>query len=280
MEMMARVQKAVPKPFNFWTYGRLDLLASKPEMIDLIGPSGWKYFSFGVETFNKAAGAKVGKGGNTDKQKAALEIIKQRYPESWFLLEMIVGLPGDTETTILESLNWLIANPHLWDELNFKGLGINNPKYYTWTSDISKDPAKYGITLKNVIVNENRPQYAWKHKSMDGYEVEPLVNYINAKLGAFIPHLENVVDGRHKTVHHQADMLGLTHRIVREQYGGKFNVAWFMTTFTMYHNYKLKKLASRDIPCIVNRLTDKEWLPRDYEGEEYYPLPVKEATIL
>lgn len=280
MEMMARVQKAVPEPFNFWAYGRLDLLASKTEMIDLIGPSGWKYFSFGVETFNKSAGAKVGKGGNMDKQKQALATIKERYPESWFLLEMIVGLPGDTEATILESLNWLLENHHVWDEMNFKGLGINNPKYYTWISDITKNPSKYNITLKNVIENENKPQYAWKHTTMDGMEVGPLVDYINAKQQAFSRIMEPAVPGRFKYLHHQADMLGLTHDIVRDYYNGKFNVAWFMTTYSIYNNYKLQKLATRNVTPVVNRLKEKDHQPDNYAGEEHYPLPIKKATLL
>ena len=278
MEMMVRVQKAVPKPFNFWAYGRLDLLASRKDMIDLIGPSGWKYFSFGVETFNKSAGAKVGKGGNMDKQKEALATIKEKYPASWFLLEMIVGLPGDTEATVLESLNWLIERPDLWDELNFKGLGINNPKYYTWTSEISKAPDKFGITLKNP--NTTNAQWGWTHPTMDGREVGPLVNYISAKLEAFSPIIFGSLPDRHKYLHHQADMLGLNHEVVSQHYGGKFNVAWFLTTYTMYHNYKVQKLASRGLTAKINRLTDKDWLPREYNGEEYYPLPIHQATIL
>jgi hypothetical protein len=278
MEMMARVQKAVPKPFNFWAYGRLDLLASRKDMIDLIGPSGWKYFSFGVETFNKSAGAKVGKGGNMDKQKEALAIIKEKYPAAWFLLEMIVGLPGDTEITVLESLNWLIANPTLWDELNFKGLGINNPKYYTWTSEISKAPDKFGITLKNP--DTTNAQWGWTHPTMDGREVGPLVNYIGAKLEAYSNTIFGSLPGRHKYLHHQADMLGLTHDVVQQHYGGKFNVAWFMTTFTMYHNYKVQKLASRGLTPKINRLTEEDWLPKNYEGEAYYPLPIQQATLL
>ena len=278
MEMMVRVQKAVPKPFNFWAYGRLDLLASRKDMIDLIGPSGWKYFSFGVETFNKSAGAKVGKGGNMDKQKEALATIKEKYPASWFLLEMIVGLPGDTEATVLDSLNWLIERPDLWDEINFKGLGINNPKYYTWTSDISKAPDKFGITLKNP--DTTNAQWGWTHPTMDGREVGPLVNYINAKLEAYSPIIIGSLPDRHKYLHHQADMLGLTHDVVRQHYGGKFNVAWFLTTYTMYHNYKVQKLASRGLEPKINRLTDQDWLPRDYDGEEYYPLPIQQAALL
>lgn len=278
MEMMVRVQKAVPKPFNFWAYGRLDLLASRKDMIDLIGPSGWKYFSFGVETFNKSAGAKVGKGGNMDKQKEALATIKEKYPASWFLLEMIVGLPGDTEATVLDSLNWLIERPDLWDELNFKGLGINNPKYYTWTSEISKAPDKFGITLKNP--DTTNAQWGWTHPTMDGREVGPLVNYISAKLEAFSPIIIGSLPDRHKYLHHQADMLGLDHDVVSQHYGGKFNVAWFLTTYTMYHNYKVQKLASRGLTAKINRLTDKDWQPREYNGEEYYPLPIHQATIL
>ena len=278
MEMMARVQKAVPKPFNFWAYGRLDLLASRKDMIDLIGPSGWKYFSFGVETFNKSAGAKVGKGGNMDKQKDALATIKEKYPASWFLLEMIVGLPGDTELTVLESLNWLIANPKVWDEINFKGLGINNPKYHTWTSEISKAPDKFGITLKNP--DTTNAQWGWQHETMDGREVVPLVNYIGAKLEAYSNSIFGSLPGRHKYLHHQADMIGLTHDVVQEHYNGKFNVAWFMTTFTMYHNYKVQKLASRGLEPKINRLTEQDWLPKNYEGEAYYPLPIQQATLL
>ena len=208
----------------------------------------------------------------------SIEEVKEKYPAAWFLLEMIVGLPGDTELTVLESLNWLIANPGLWDELNFKGLGINNPKYYTWTSDISKAPDKFGITLKNP--DTTNAQWGWQHDTMDGREVGPLVNYISAKLEAYSNSIFGSLPSRHKYLHHQSDMLGLTHEIIRDHYGGKMSVAWFMTTFTMYHNYKVQKLASRGITAKINRLTEKDWLPKDYNGEEYYPLPINQATLL
>lgn len=281
MRMMASVQEQVPERFNFWSYGRLDLLAAKDEMIDLIGPTGWKYFSFGVETFNKAAGSKVGKGGDIDRQKLALQKIKDRYPESWFLLEMIVGLPGDNKDSIMESLNWLVRNPKLWDELNFKGLGINNPKYYTWVSDISKNPAKYGITFKNP--DSTDPLLKWKHDTMDGSEIGPIVREITGRINMISQYSSsNTVSaaGRHKQIIHQADMLGLNYDIVKTHYNGKFNVAWFLTTFTFYHNYKVKKLATRNLKPMVNRTTDPVWMPKNLVNEQYYPLEIKKGSLL
>lgn len=115
---------------------------------------------------------------------------------------------------------------------------------------------------------------------MDGREVVPLVDYISAKLEAFSKIIIGSLPERHKYLHHQGEMLGLTHDVVSQHYGGKFNVAWFMTTFTMYHNYKVQKLATRGIITTVNRLTDKDWLPRDYAGEACYPLPIQHATLL
>ena len=39
MRMMKEVHDEVG-PFDFWAYGRLDLIASKPEMMELVGEIG------------------------------------------------------------------------------------------------------------------------------------------------------------------------------------------------------------------------------------------------
>lgn len=168
MQMMHRIHNNVG-PFNFWAYGRLDLLSAKPEMLELVGEIGWKYFDFGIETWNRNAGKKIGKGADPEKLKSTLKQIKKQYPESWLLFEMIVGLPGDTIETIEDTYQWFAENEDLWDEIHFKELFIANKEYQKWNSAMSLNPEKFGIKIISFYGGEVDRKYTlhWQHGDMD-----------------------------------------------------------------------------------------------------------------
>ena len=84
------------QPFKFWSFGRLDLLGAKPEMMNLVEKIGWKSLNLGIETFNKEAGKKIGKGQNESKTKEALIDLRKTNPSSEVIIELIVGIPGET----------------------------------------------------------------------------------------------------------------------------------------------------------------------------------------
>lgn len=163
MKMVKEVYDSV-RPFAFWSYGRLDLLAAKPEMMNLVNQIGWKYLTFGVETFNRDAGKKIGKGADPEKLKNTLSDLRKIHPKSWFIFEMIIGLPGETEESINETVDWFLKNPGLWDEIHFKELSVNNKTYDTWVSQMATSPEKFGIEI--VEFHPKNYGLKWKHETM------------------------------------------------------------------------------------------------------------------
>ena len=188
MQLVKEVYDSV-NPFEFWAYGRLDLLAAKPEMMELVNKIGWKYFSFGVETFNRNAGKKIGKGADPEKLKATLTELKTIYPESWLLFEMIIGLPGESKNSVEESVQWFLDNPSLWEEVHFKELSIPNTKYTTWHSEMSKDPEKYGV---QIIDSESlKGSHNWKHETMTASEASSILSSVDITINDFRPRNKN-----------------------------------------------------------------------------------------
>jgi radical SAM superfamily enzyme YgiQ (UPF0313 family) len=100
MQMIKEIREELNIPFNFWAYGRLDLLAAHPEMIELMGEIGWTAVTFGVETLNKQSGASVGKGANPERLKNTLLLLKEKYPKLHVQVNLIIGLPHSTKEDI------------------------------------------------------------------------------------------------------------------------------------------------------------------------------------
>lgn len=181
MKLMKEVYDSV-EPFDFWAYGRLDLLASKPEMMELVNKIGWKYFSFGVETFNRSSGKQIGKGADPEKLKNILIELKKIHPDSWLLFEMIIGLPGESKHSIQESAQWFVDNMNLWEEVHFKELSISNVKYHTWRSQMAMNPTKYNIELLNP--NTINSAHNWKHETMTSHEATVILEEVNNSLNS------------------------------------------------------------------------------------------------
>lgn len=189
MQLMKEVYDSVD-PFEFWAYGRLDLLSAKPEMMSLVNKIGWKYFSFGVETFNRNSGKQIGKGADPEKLKNILTELKKIHPESWLLFEMIIGLPGESQESVQESAQWFVDNSNLWEEVHFKELSISNVKYNTWRSQMALNPGKYNI----IIINPDtiNSVYNWEHETMNHKDATIILEGINKTLNSVRPrHMNN-----------------------------------------------------------------------------------------
>ena len=232
MQMIKEVYDSV-EPFDFWAYGRLDLLAAKPEMLDLVNKIGWKYFSFGIETFNRSAGKRIGKGADPDKLKKVLTEIKKLHPSSWFLFEMIVGLPGEDAKSINETVNWFLQNPKLWDEIHFKELSISNKDYNTWNSSMSLDPEKFGVSI--IEFNPKNYGLKWKHETMTVKEAVDLSNLAQEKINHIKPRSQN---------NYFITLADITRESIIEHQGK--NKAFIKTIQQRNRRYILNKLSLRN----------------------------------
>ena len=182
MYLIRDIRQETGIDFEFWSYCRVDLLAANPEQVDLIPEIGWKSFTIGIETFTRASGKAVGKGADPEKLKHFLIALKQRFPELRLQVNIIVGLPHDTEETIKETAEWFLANPDIAEYAKFATLRIKNPNGLTKNlSKISKDPEKYGY---KILDGKQFDVFQWTTPYLNTNSAQQLVEKYNPLLGA------------------------------------------------------------------------------------------------
>lgn len=183
MKLIKEIRDETKIPFEFWSYARLDLLRAKPEMVDLIDQIGWKSFTFGVETFNRASGSSVGKGADPEKLKEFLIYLRERFPTHTFFVNIILGLPEDTLESIQETVDWFKAHPNIPTSVRIRELDIHDKRYKGNNSKIALNPENYGydviipidIFTGNGIVdwkNKNKLSRKQLHHLSDRYQTE------------------------------------------------------------------------------------------------------------
>lgn len=108
--LFSKMVKTLPFKLSWVGYNRLDLIHRFPEQIDLLKDSGMIASFFGIESFNKVASKAVGKAWNGTNAKNFLLKLKQRMPDVTFTISLIAGLPGETESDVRSSVDWLLDN--------------------------------------------------------------------------------------------------------------------------------------------------------------------------
>lgn len=260
-------------PFEFWAYCRLDVLGSKPEMIDLIPKIGWKWLTCGVETFNKSAGSIIGKGAGQQRQEDTLKKIKELYPDVFINLEFIVGLPKETKEDSWNNFKWLWDNPLLWDEVNFKKLSIDNPKYYPWQSKFSASPETYGIQ----IIPSDSFYRLWNQEHMGIHEAQKIVEEIEAenRKRQISGNYPSSSSKRTKAIRSAYwEMAGLTPKSLHEYYSGDTMFALKVRNRTAGYRYKSKKLKLRNLEVSFDNVAEM------FKTEYKFPWHTKIFEIL
>jgi len=133
---------------EFSSYARLDLIISHWETARLLYESGLRSVFFGVESFNHASAKSIGKGMRPEKLKDGLYKLKEKYPDLVISLGMILGLPYDTEETLLKNHEWFLENDCPVDCVSYSPFYIEfNSPFHPSNSKISKNPEKYGYKV-------------------------------------------------------------------------------------------------------------------------------------
>ena len=174
MTMIKEIREDTGIPFKFWSYGRLDLLASNPDMIELMGEIGWQAVTFGVETLNKKTGSSVGKGASPDKLKECLISLKEKYPTLHIQVNLIIGLPHNTKEDIKESIDWFLETG-VTDYLRVVDLDIRDPNGIEYSSLFSKNPTKYGFQ----IISTDGIRYNWSNSNFNNKTAREYAKEIN-----------------------------------------------------------------------------------------------------
>ncbi len=166
MEKLERVARAVELSkipnFEFVSYIRAELLATKPEMIPMLKQLNCKGSFIGLESLNKEARRAIGKGMDAERVIGVLEEFKSATNTKIFA-SMIVGLPGDS---LDDAYSWSerFKREKLFSEWGFQNLGMNFDEFGQGDSIFSRDPAKYGYTVSVNKVKGAQRSYNWTHQ--------------------------------------------------------------------------------------------------------------------
>jgi hypothetical protein len=179
-------------PFKPWFNGfaRADLLVAHKPYWDHYAAMRFGGQYYGVETFDNTAAKLVGKGMNTDTLKQGMLDAKEYFTNKIpyrGTISMIVGLPGETESSWQSSIKWLTDN---WtsEALVVYPLEVPAPtSTHTNKSEFTNNPSKYKLTIKDISTPSNvmfKETTGWTHDTMTSDRAMELVkeflkNYSN-----------------------------------------------------------------------------------------------------
>lgn len=190
MRMLKEIREETQIPFEFWAYGRLDLLRANPDQQELISKIGWKSIAFGIETLDHNNGKLIGKGMDPVKLSKFLSDLSLKTPDTDFLVHFISGLPNDTTDSMYHTFEW--AKERLQDKTNcivrvhFIPLVIynNEDNSKKINSKMSENPGKYGYVTSKI--NENLLVLNWTNKNLFDREQSRILSFkLNAELKNF-----------------------------------------------------------------------------------------------
>ena len=147
-QLMYNLSRRLPFKLEYWAYTRLDLLAAKPDTIDLLWKSGWRATLFGIETLDANAASLIGKGGSREKLINTLKELKIRYGDDINLTgSFIYGLPHESLESLERTTEWLLSADCPLDSFVTSALRIRSPEVIKgsgFLSDLDQNWTKYG----------------------------------------------------------------------------------------------------------------------------------------
>ena len=162
---------------KFWGYHRLDLLCTRPETIPILYDIGVRAMYFGIETLHPEAGKAIGKAYDRSKQISMIEHLRSTYDDITLHGSFIVGLPGESQSSILETHKQLINQTIPLNSWRYNGLLIAESNSASFDSEFTKDYARFGYenigTLLDIWIN-------WRNEYMDAVSAHKLANELNA----------------------------------------------------------------------------------------------------
>ncbi len=158
IKMVHNVFTSLPFKIEWSGFARLDLLLKWPEMIDLILESGARSVMWGIEGIRKDLGPTVGKVCDLKKLEPLLQDCRKAWGDHIVTGSgFIVGLPGETQDSANELLDWILDSKPLLHgfEVTPLFIGLYNEEKATRIdySKIQKNPKSFGYEL--VIEQKN-----------------------------------------------------------------------------------------------------------------------------
>ena len=189
LELMHDVITSLPFKINFDTYVKPELLVRWPDQIDLLVESGLRGASFGLESYNKETRQAIQKGADVEKVLDAIASIKQKSKgQVKVQVNLIVGLPHQSEASIRESRERVVADPNI-DLWYWYPLLIHSKEHHEYHSPIDRDPAKFGYEvahkqrlLKNTLAGKtNAWMTVWRNEHMNAIKAGRIADDLRQK---------------------------------------------------------------------------------------------------
>jgi coproporphyrinogen III oxidase-like Fe-S oxidoreductase len=198
--MIHRISKSLPFELEYIAYLRLDLIATYPEMIDLLPDSGLRSAFFGIESFQAEGSKAIGKGWNGQHAKEFLLQLKEHWKDktNWWM-GMIVGLPGWSKEQEDLDLKWMIENDmSCWWHWALYINPANVINGQQWVSEFEKNYEKYGYkftednfvnwTNGNLVhtelqaIAESLNEQSYKYKKVAGFRIGEFSTTLKCKM--------------------------------------------------------------------------------------------------
>lgn len=176
IDMMQRVADSLTFEPKFWSYSRLDLLATRPHTIEKLRSIGMRAMYFGIESLHSKAAKIIGKGYSTQKQIETLQYIKQIFPDISLHGNFLIGLPHEPAEHVFGTMERILSGEVPIDSWHFNALMIYDTDCgQSFNSDIEKNFAKYGYEK----LGRYEPNFVlWKNQHMTFTQAQQYQNQI------------------------------------------------------------------------------------------------------
>ena len=180
VEAVCGMLKSLPFKIEWVSFVRVDVAIKFPDTVKLLVESGAKALHWGIETLNSKVAKQVGKGTPSELVKEFLKSFYKDYGDQCLSHgSFITGLPGETQETQMDTINWICDN----DSLHFITVGPLKLFPYKNSFDgqamdfaeYSRDPKKYGFKKISFEPSD------WEHETMNRETANDLANLFTEK---------------------------------------------------------------------------------------------------
>ena len=184
--LLANVNKQLDFKPNYMAFARADVLGAQMHQIDLLKEARVNAMFFGLESLSPQVTKMIRKGGKPERMLQSLRNIKTEFSEAFTFGNLIMGLTGDTEESILRNCEILV------DEQLLTSGGCNSLRIYEnlenpdVKSDIDIDPKKFGYEIIGTDKEWAELGYSsqiWKNDWTNQTDADTLSEKVDAILG-------------------------------------------------------------------------------------------------
>lgn len=149
LEILADAIEGLPFKPRITGFARLDIFAARPSQIELYKRIQFDSLFFGIESFNEQASRMIRKKSDFFNVYAALKTLRDISPDTFLVGGLIVGLNGDSESSIRHAVKRVIEE-QLLDSIQLYPLSITNATSIFdegFLSQLDENPGKFGYKI-------------------------------------------------------------------------------------------------------------------------------------